>query len=328
MTFTRLANLTLNFFWALSGMGLLILIVWFSAPGVIEKIDKHFRQIYLYEPPDRFADIINRYDTTADHALVVEELVTLLSELEEIQKIDELTAIKRFSYSQLVRVFLRVGQFEQAMYWTKQWLEFDPKDVEAILAHARLLMINPDTLPEGEYRLALLKAQFPNSLAVANGAAIAYGSLGQLGRAFLEFAPFIEGSHPLKRRIGETLRTVDYSHQAGDPPKELNEKFDSGESLELHITRNPSTVVTDFNNTGLDATDYGFRKQIGTFGMLHLFRFEQDKDFTIRVDVKVATPEALEKLMQPQFKPLLVSQLVELGKPEAIETYETFAATL
>ncbi len=328
MTFTRLANLALKVLWILTLSGIAVLVTWFTAPGVIGQIDQVFREAYLYEPRDRYVDIAARYDASGDHEQVVSELVELISDLERVQKIDELGATKRVAHAQLVRVFFRIGQFEQAMYWTEQWLAFDSKDVEAILARARLLVINEQTFADGEYELGLLKMQFPNSLSVANGTARAYASLGQLGRAFLEFVPHIEGSHPLKRKIGETLRTVDYSHRAGDSPKELNEKFESGESLAIHLTKTPANVIADYDNTGLIQTEYGFRKNIGAFGMLHLFRFEQDKDFDIRVEVKVAAPETLQTLMQPQFKPLLVSQLNELGQPDAIKVYEKYAATL
>ena len=329
MTFTRLADLALSLLWTLILTGVLVLACWFLIPGVVASIDQHFREIYLSEPRDRYLEIVNQYQSSENHEQLVSGLVKLLAKIDHVQKVDNLAPTKRVASAQLVRVFVRIGQLEQAMHWTDRWLQFDPKDIEALLTHARLLLISPDTFQDGKYEFAVLKARFPNSLSVANGRAIAYASIGQLGRAFLEFSPFLPGrSDPLKREIGATLRTIQYTHEAGGSPKPFTETFDAGESLALHITHTPDNILAEYDPTALVETPYGYRKHIGNFGMLHLFRFESDKDFQIDVEVKVSAPEALDILMQLQFRELIIEQLAQLGATEMIAVYENYHASL
>jgi tetratricopeptide (TPR) repeat protein len=329
MTFTKLANLTLMALWTVTLGGLTVLVLWFSSPDLIESADQVFRRHYLYEPIDRYQHIIHEYEQTNDHLEVISALLELTEDLERVQRIDELMSVKRVTFAQLVRVFVRIEQFEQAAIWVEKWLEFDPKDVEAQLFKARLLVINPNTRADGEYQLGVIKNRFPNALPVANGRAAAYANVGELGRAFLEFLPFLPGSeHLLPRKIGETLRVIDYSHREGDPVTPMTEDFESSDSLELHIQHTPEDAAVQYDPTGLQETDYGYRKRIGYHGVLHLYKYKQSQDFDIKVTVKVAAPEILEKLMELQFQSLVTTQLQEMGEAAAIDTYEAFRETL
>ena len=328
MAFTRLANLALVSFWIIAFAGLLVLISWLYAPGVVDIVDDHFREIYLYEPTDRYARIIARYEATGDHAAAVEELTRYLQDMDDVQKVDELGDVKTVTYTQLVRIFIRVAQLEQARYWTEQWLAYDPKDVQGLLSRAQLLMLSPETFDEGKYQLEILKQQFPHSLPVSTGAAVAHASSGQLGLAFQELAPYLDNSAPMKRQIDKPLTTYTWQHLAGSEPREMVLLFDSGEALELHVSQTPVSASTKFEYGGLKQTEYGYLKEPGPNGLLSLRTFDAAEDLEIKVRSIVARPEVLSTLMQPRFRQLLVSQLNELGDTKSLETYETYAATL
>ncbi|MBT7369317.1 MAG: hypothetical protein HN816_01645 [Gammaproteobacteria bacterium] len=300
--------------------------VWFNLPGVVHEVDQYFRDTYLYQPRGRYTRIISDYEKSGDTNVAIAELAALNLSLAEVQKVDDLIAIKQVSYAQLVRMFMRLGELEKARYWTEEWLAWDPKNVGALLSRGRLLLINPETRVEGEFELSVLKHRFPDSLNVANGVATAWASIGELGRAFAEFVPFLPGSgEALVREIGEPVRLSRYRHKAGDPPAAFTEEFDTRESLSLRIETIPENIEVEFKATGMQQIPSGYRKRIGSMGTLELFGFQRDVDFEIKVTATVAPPETLEKLVQPASRQLLLSQLEDRNDKKAIKAYERFS---
>jgi hypothetical protein len=323
MSFTQFANLSLATLWSATLVILLIVFAWITSPDLVNKVDQYFRHIYLYDQVDRYHLILEKYEQTNDHAEITTDLINLLVDLEEIQKVDELESTKRTAFAQLTRALLRQGQFTLAIQWVDQWLVFDPKDIEALLARARILYLDPTTRADGEHQLDLIKTQFPDSLPVANGRALTFASLGELGRAFLEFAPFTPDSdHPLVTKIGETILTIDHKYEVGDPETTIATIHLSGASLALHVNLTPTDVQPVYSAKGLEPTEYGFRKKIGTVSSLNLI--SADKNFDMNIIIRAAPPEALEKITAPQFQNLVLDQLRQMGELTAIAQYEAY----
>ena len=313
--------------------GLLILGAWFFTPGLIDEVDQVFRQHYLYEPKARFEELIGQYQEDGDNQVLVEGLAEIIEGLPRVQKVDEIASVIRSSYAELVRVFISVGDLERAMYWNTRLLEFDPMYLPGLLAQGRLLMAREESRGDGVLLLASLQARFPNSLTVADGRALAWASTGELGRAFMEFLPFLpDQDSGLKWQFGHLLATERFERTAGEELTEFTRLFRSGESIEVQADVSPPDVPLVFSNTSLELVEnkeavgtqagFLFRKEIQHDGMLQLVSYPLDRDFTVTLHIRVAEPGSFQQLMQPAFRELIREQLQALGATGALARFE------
>ena len=310
MSLTRIANLLLVLAWTLCIIGLCIVSLWFITPDLIHKIDEKFRYDVIYEPRERYTTIAERYEQQGDQDLIIAALIGLLGELDDIQKVDELAATKRAAYGQLVRVLIHRSEFPRAMQWADQWLAFDQKDIQGLLVRARLLVINPDTYAQGEFELAKLQQQFPNSLIVADGRANAWASIGELGRAFVEYQPFLPSSdNSLTHKFGDVLVVYEHQQTKGAPVEPFRRSLPEDQSLAVRIEVNPETTALEFDINQEEVV---------------LTAYPIDESFSFKVIGEISPPETFNLLTAPRFRDLVLSQLTELEALSAIVTYEAY----
>jgi hypothetical protein len=342
MTVTRLLDITIVGLWSLVIFGVFILVSWQFQANWINKADGFFKDRYLVQPAERYEKIMSDYEPTGDNEIVIRELERMLHDLEALQKGDEIHYVKRTVYQQLVLTLLRKQQISDALMWTQRWLTFDSMDLDALLTHSLLLMIDPETKPQAEYQLARLRAQFPFSLRVASGSASAYASIGQVGSAFTFFVPFIKSNdNPLLDQIGDTfiqpwvLKTtpvekvwainktgVEISYESGEEIGSLIIIFSRGMELAITITETRSKLELPFVTMGLSKTDDGlYRKRAGTNSSISLLGYQVRQPITIHIKTTVAKPETLETLLLPLMFPIVVEQLEKEGLDEPLQIY-------
>lgn len=340
MTVTRLLDWSMAGLWALVFIGLFVLTSWQLQANWINQVDGLFRDRYLYQPEIRFERLLADYEQTGNDEAAVHDLKGLLQDLHAVQKGDAVAHIKRVAFAQLVLVLRRQQRITDALTWTGRWLTFDSRDLDGLLNRALLLMTEPDTRAEAQFQLALLKDRFPHSLAVANGTATAYASIGQLGRAFIAFVPFVAANdNPLIDSIGDTIirkwrliteplakewrqegSRVVISYEPGEKIDELTVLFFSG--LELTINVASSRLKLPFITRGLTETGDGvYRKRTGSSASISLQDIVVSEPVTISVETTLAMPESLEKLLTPRMRPIVVSQLREDNRHQALQAY-------
>jgi len=342
MTVTRLLNITTISLWGLVIFGFFILASWQIEANWITRVDDFFKDRYLVEPDERYEKLLAEYELTGDNEIAFRKLDRLLRDLEAVQKGDELGHTKRIAYLQLVITLRRQQQLSDALMWTKRWLAFASRDLDALLIQALILMTDPETKPEAEFQLAMLGAQFPFSLSVASGTASAYASIGQVGRAFTFFTPFIESNdNPLLDRIGDTvvrnweLRTkptdkawtidrtgVEITYEPGEEISSMIILFSRGMELVITVTETRSNLELPFTTRGLTKTNDGlYRKRTGIYSAISLTDYQVLQPITIRIKTTVAKPETLEKLLLPFMFPVVVEQLQKDGLDESLKIY-------
>ena len=323
-------------------IGIFILVSWQFQANWINEVDGFFKDRYLVQPGERIKKILSDYEPTGDNKIVIRELERMLHDLEAVQKGDEIYYQKRVAYQRLVLTLLRQHQISDALMWTQRWLAFDSIDLDALLTHALLLMVVPETKPEAEYQLAMLRAQFPHSLAVATGSASAYASIGQVGRAFTFFIPFIQpNDNPLLDQIGDILirpwqlkatpiakawtidRTgAEISYEAGEEISSLNIPFSHGLELAITVTETRSKLELPFVTSGLLKTNDGiYRKRNDAHSTISLSDYQVRQPITIRIETTVGKPETLETLLLPFMFPVVVEQLEKEGLDGPLQIY-------
>lgn len=342
MTVTRLLDITIVSLWGLVIFGFFILASWQLEANWINQVDDFFKDRYLVQPNARYEKLLSEFKLTGDNEIAIRELERLLRDLEAVQKGDELGHRKGIVYQQLVLTLRRQQQYSDALMWTRKWLAFDSRDLDALLTQALILMIDPETKPEAEFQLAMLGAQFPFSLSVASGTASAYASIGQVGRAFTFFAPFIEpNDNPLLDRIGDTfvrnweLKTkpvekawtidrtgLEITYESGEEINSMIILFSRGVELAITVTETRSNLELPFIIRGLTKTNDGlYRKRTGTNSSISLMDYQVRQPITIRIKTTVAKPETLEKLLLPFMFPIVVEQLQKEGLDEPLKIY-------
>ncbi len=340
MTVTRLLDWSMAGLWALVFIGLFVLTSWQLQANWINQVDGLFRDRYLYQPEIRFDNLVASYEQTGNDESAVHDLKELLADLHAVQKGDEVAHIKRVAFGQLVLILRRQQRIADALIWTGRWLTFDSRDLNGLLIRALLLMTVPDTRAEAEFQLALLKDRFPHSLTVASGTATAYASIGQLGRAFIAFMPFMTANdNPLLDSIGDTIirkwplsteplakewrqngSGVVISYERGEKINEMTVSFFSG--LELTINVASSRLKLPFITRGLTETGDGvYRKPIGSSASISLQDIVVTEPVTISVETSLAMPESLEKLLTPRMRPAVIGQLQEDNRHQALQAY-------
>ncbi len=328
MTVTKLLDTFVYTIWMLTLAALLVVVVWVSSPSTVDQADQYFRQKYIYFAFPTYLSVVAEYEKSGDAVAHIAALESLISSMSPVQRVDELSSVKRLAYGQLIRVLIREQRLPEAMYWTQQWLAYDPRDINARLGLGKLLLIDPDTRDEGIYELTTLKHRFPDSLAVADGVATAWASIGELGRAFLEYVPHLPGNHhPIKRIIGEVAREVIFNYQPGDKIIPLSEKMEPGESLDVTIETSVDRSELVFENAALEETPTGYRKRPGQHSVLSLLDFDKTKPLHLRLVMKTIAPGTLEILTDPRFRGLILEQLKSLGAVDAIKAYEDYTTS-
>lgn len=310
--------------WFIAAIGMALVVSVWQKAELVDQADQYFREVYLYSPKARYSDIVDQYEQDGDGAASANALIDLLMDLDHVQKGDEVASEKRISYAQLIRTLIRLEELEMAKFWVDQWLAFDDRDINGLLIKARLLVIKPETRNEGEYQLGLLTAQFPHSLVVADGRATAWASTGELGRAFLEYVPFLQPG--LQRHyFGKMIEQSSYVLKAGSS-ESLEIKVAAGYPAIVRITA-PSEVQITTNQPGPESSGFLYEKDIGQPLELKLSAPPDAEDLNIMLKVTIRPPEMFRRLVEPRFHSLMAEQLNTLGTEEARQRYLDYVET-
>lgn len=149
----------------LSLMATLTAAIWIFAPNVVDKVDTLIVGKYTsyYKRHFRKAKKILK----KDKAKGIASLESFIKEVAELEVSDRLDKLKYQAYPLLIYNLKGVGNFEKALYWVDDWLEFHEKDIIAQILRAELLLDLPSREKEGHEALSRLFEKFPEVSAVA-----------------------------------------------------------------------------------------------------------------------------------------------------------------
>lgn len=78
-----------------------------------------------------------------------DKLILFLSDIETIKKMDRLDPVKRKGLEIISQSCFQENNYEEALFWTNKWLEFDDRDLYAALQKAEILYCMPEKKEEG-----------------------------------------------------------------------------------------------------------------------------------------------------------------------------------
>lgn len=324
MKVRHLINLLITSLWLLATSGLVIAMIWITQPSLVNRLDSHFRSVYLYGPKDWFDDIVEQLDQGQDWTSARRSLEQLLGELEDVQQGDHNSYVKRTTYHLLVANSIRTGNLKEALSFSTAWLSFSPNDVMAQALRNRALYLSPEFRDEGLLQMMILKEKFPHSLTVADSIATTFASNGELGRAFQEYEPFLPfNPDTRKRNIDDVIMSTVVQFQPGDTTPELSLSFLDGEIVEVALSTSPASTNLVFSNVGMQQTNTGFKKYATpATATLELQAVETPSPAEITATVRVPVPETLSLIADPRFRDLVLTQLEE--KVTTRHAYERF----
>jgi hypothetical protein len=329
MSATRIANVVLLSLWALCIAHALFTSLWYFSPATLDYLDQQFRNNAKIDHTPIYEKIIADYEKDNDHQKAIDALSSIITDMQDVQKTDFHYPTKQTTFEQIIRIAVRQSRLDTAIHWTRVWLQADPVDIEANLSLGRLLLVNPTTSLEGEAQLDLLKKRFPDALVVANGRAIAYAWTGNIGRSFLELAPFFaseeSSEHALKKKFGETTEVIPYKHIPSDAESSFDVTFDRPASLEIEVKNLIDNAPIKFKATGLTTTSYGYRKFIGDKAGLQLRDVDKSAGLNFEISVKSSPPQILDLILKN--RALLIEQLTTAGETQTLKLLEGYDAS-
>ncbi len=334
--------------WVIAAIYLTILLSWSVEANWIQVLHQRVMQKLVTEPVATYAEIVSRHDLDHDFEATGQALGELAAQLDDVRKNDALDATKRTVLSQLVWLEERQGHLDQALAWTQRWLAYDPRDINALLANAGILMRWPGRQVEGEVIYRGLLARFPELLSVRSAYARSLAIEKRLAEAFALFQPFLPETpaQPLIRKIGSAssldwdisvfhgdekyMRKIwnirdqgkywEFSLLAGYPVDKLQFQFPESTTLAiLEISRqtgqglsrlDPALIETQ----GLQLVDGVFYKTDFNWAHLTLSLDPGVDDAAaqrLRFRVQITAPQILRQLMEPPVAQLLEQQLAE-----------------
>lgn len=269
----------------------------FAFPQLADASDQWLKNRFIEDYRTRFFEI-GESDQSVDEK--VESLVSLLDDLKPVQKVDQLSGIKRAAYAQAVHASILNGDTRIAEDLIKRWLLFDDKDINAELAHCRLLM--HDRYLDGDACINNLLEQFPYSLAVASGASQMHFYYGQLGAAYLTLEPFLfAGGHPLRRSIGELYQ----SHQILNEQVPVTLSFEEGLPLEFSFKSSTSQLAIELVRISSDGGRY--LKDLEHQGEIRINSMNAGE--FLEITARIAEPTILRAILHPDARNYLLADL-------------------
>lgn len=280
----------------------------FVMPQVSESSDRWLKQKHITDQRTRFTEI-SESELSAEEK--IQSFVELLKDLQAVQKVDQLSNIKRSAFSQASHLSIQNNQLDLAEELATDWLAFDPNDISARLNRCRLLIKN-QRQTSGETCYTSLMQQFPHSLAVAHGISRMHFYNGRIGAAYLALEPFLEkGGHPLKRIIGEEYRF----HRIEDHQTPARLAFEDGLALGFSFESSTSQHVLEM--IGIHNKNGVYRKELEYAGEIRIDSME--KGHFLEVTAHIVEPELLNAILHPEARPYLLADLKAMGAQDSVD---------
>ncbi|MDH3997819.1 MAG: hypothetical protein OET90_03170 [Desulfuromonadales bacterium] len=153
-----LANIARSFFICTSLTLIGIIALWALAPQQIERLEAYLLGQYQQYYEQQYYQAVEGLQT--DPASAIPRMEAFSLELAEVKNGDRLGQMKKILLAQLVQSYQRRGDYVQALFWAQQWLQFDPRDFDAMLAEVDALLANPEQKAAGRAKLQTLVTRY------------------------------------------------------------------------------------------------------------------------------------------------------------------------
>lgn len=133
------------------------IIIWTLNPSLVNELDGWVVRTYTSHYKDKLKEAMAEPREQQE-----DKLIQLIKSLEHIKKRDRLYHVKRQIFLSLINLSMIEKKYNEAIYWTERWVDFDEKDLVAKLKKAQILYSIPGRKDEGRLILENLYHRYPD----------------------------------------------------------------------------------------------------------------------------------------------------------------------
>ena len=316
MTLARITHRVFIALAVITTVGYLAVGAFFVLPGVAESSDRWLKNSFIEDYRTQFSEISAAEPGVNQTDLFIE----LLEQLSKVQKIDQLSAVKRAAFYRSAHGTIQEGRLDLAEDLAERWLAFDSNDINARVHRCRLLFVREDTQTFESCYKGLLQ-EFPDSFAVAHSIARMHFYNGQLGAAYLVLEPFLVGDeHSLKSIVGEVYET----HRIEDHMTPVLLTFWEGVALDFSFNSSSSKHVIELAAISNEGGIY--RKDLEDTGEIRIDAM--DAGHYLEITARIAKPRILETILHPDARSFLLADLQAMDAHDAIHRLDQQAGAV